>query len=278
MITQHVMHRGAVHITRDELARIDAPPATQTWFPLKHSTVLDRTCETLEGAGFGIDSMQLSVARADARFFGTLRLTNRITPDVSLAVGIRNSNDQSFPIGFCVGERTFVCDNLSFHSEIVISRRHTRFGETRFQEAMSRAVLGLHQFQASAAQRITALNDWELSDDQANSLILQSFEAGIVSNRLLPSVIRQWRQPPIEDFKPRTGWSLLNAFTSALKDRQETNPQQAALQTIRLQKLLAPPLRIVEPPGVSVASSSFVNDVTPGADRSAVAVDAMVAT
>lgn len=261
MSTQHLMHRGAVHITRADLARIDAPAPTRTWFPLKHSTVLDRTCETLDAAGFRIDSMQLSVARAEARFFGTLRLNNRITPEVSLAVGIRNSNDQSFPIGFCVGERTFVCDNLSFHSEIVISRKHTRFGETRFQEAMSRAVLGLHQFQASAAQRIAALNNWELSDDQANSLILQSFESGIVSNHLLPTVIREWRQPAIEDFKPRTGWSLLNAFTAALKDRQASNPQQAALQTIRLQKLLAPPSRLVEADAVDAAL--FASDSSP---------------
>ena len=277
MSTQHTMHRGAVNVTRDQLLAIAAPPATETWFPLKHSTVLDRTCETLEGAGFGIDSMQLSVARADARFFGTLRLTNRITPEVSLAVGIRNSNDQSFPIGFCVGERTFVCDNLAFHSEIVISRKHTRFGETRFQEAMSRAVLGLHQFQASAAQRIAALNVWELTDDQANSLILQSFEAGIVSNRLLPVVIREWRRPPIEDFRPRTGWSLLNAFTTALKARQESNPQQAALQTIRLQRLLAPPMRFVEPTTDDGVSPSNVDDVRASADRSSVAAEALLA-
>lgn len=243
---QHYMHRGAVNVVRGELARIEAPPPTDTWFPLKHSAVLDRTCETLESAGFGIDAMQLSVARNEARFFGTLRLTNRITPGVSLAVGIRNSNDQSFPIGFCVGERVFNCDNLSFHSEIVIARRHTRFGEVRFQEAMSKAVLGLHQYQLTAAQRIDALAQWELSDDQANSLILRSFEEGIISTRLLPAVIREWRNPPIEDFKPRTGWSLLNSYTAVLKERQQTNPQEAALATIRLQRLLAPPVRTLD--------------------------------
>lgn len=243
---QHYMHRGATIVDRTQLAAIDAPQATDTWFPLKHATVLDRACETLEGAGFGIAAMQLAVHRHEARFFGTLRLTNRITPEVGLAVGIRNSNDQSFPIGFCVGESVFVCDNLAFHSEIVISRRHTRFGEVRFQEAMSRAVLGLHQYQQSAAQRIEALAHWELSDDQANSLILRSFEQGIISTRLLPAVINEWRNPPIEDFKPRTGWSLLNCFTGVLKERQQANPQEAALQTIRLQKLLAPPTRTLD--------------------------------
>ena len=53
-------HRGAVELDRNGLQTIEAPPPTDTWFPLKHSVVLDRVCETLDGAGFGIDTMQLA--------------------------------------------------------------------------------------------------------------------------------------------------------------------------------------------------------------------------
>jgi hypothetical protein len=239
--TQHYMHVGARDISRGDLAMIEAPQPTSTWFPLKHSHVLDTVTETLNGAGFGVDSMQLSVGRDNARFFGTLRLMNRVNDVASIAVGIRNSVDKSFPIGFCVGTRVFVCDNLAFHSEIVIARRHTRFGQSRFNEAVSEAVLGLHQYQVAEQGRIERLQDWQVSDHEANSLILQSFESGIVSSRLLPAVIREWRNPPIVDFAPRTGWSLLNAFTSVLKERQRANPPEAAMKTIRLQHLLAPP-------------------------------------
>ncbi|MGE0536207.1 MAG: hypothetical protein AB7O68_14600 [Pirellulales bacterium] len=241
MNSEHYMHVGARDVDRAELSLIEAPPPTRTWYPLKHADVLDTVCETLDGVGFGVESMQLSVARDNARFFGTLRLTNRVNDIASIAVGIRNSVDKSFPIGFCVGTRVFVCDNLAFRSEIVIARKHTRFGQTRFNEAVSKAVLGLHQYQVAEEERIRMLQRWELSEETANSLILQSFESSIVSVRLLPAVIREWRNPPIEDFAPRTGWSLLNCFTSALKDRQRRNPQEAALATIRLQKLLSPP-------------------------------------
>ncbi|MCU0871563.1 MAG: hypothetical protein MUE50_04395 [Pirellulaceae bacterium] len=34
-----------------------------------------------------------------------------------------------------------------------------------------------------------------MSLDQANSLILQAYEDGIIGARLLPHVIREWRQP-----------------------------------------------------------------------------------
>lgn len=234
-------HRGAVEVNANQLLQIEAPPPTDTWYPLKHSVVLGRVIETLDVAGFGIESMQLSVARNEQRFFGVLKLSNKVTEGCSLAVGIRNSNDQSYPIGFAVGERVFVCDNLAFHSEIIISRRHTRFGEDRFNSAVSQAVLGLHQYQLAAAVRIGRLQSWELSQDEADGTILRAFEKGLVSSRTLPAVIKEWRTPSFPEHQPRTGYSLLQAFTFALKDRAKSSPQEFAATTIGLQRLLNPP-------------------------------------
>ncbi len=190
-----VLHRGAREVDVEELDRVPCPPPTDTWFPVKHSVVLDRVCETLIGAGFGIEAMQLSLARDNQRFFGTLTLKNRLNNDACLAVGVRNSTDKSFPIGLVCGSRVFVCDNLAFSSEIVIARRHTKYGSDRFNEAVSQAVLGLHQYQASAQQRIAQLQNWELSPLEADSLLLKSFETGIVSSRLLPRGDRCLAEP-----------------------------------------------------------------------------------
>jgi hypothetical protein len=234
-------HRGSVELDRQALGRIEAPPPTDTWYPIKHAVVLDRVCETLDGAGFGIEAMQLSVARNEQRFFGVLNLKTKVTNECSLAVGIRNSTDQSYPIGFAVGERVFVCDNLAFHSEIIISRRHTRFGELRFNSAVSQAVLGLTEYQRTAADRIGRLQAWELSPNEADAMILRAFEKGFVSTRTLPSVIKEWRQPSFPEHCARTGYSLLQAFTFALKDRAKSSPQEFAATTIGLQRLLSPP-------------------------------------
>jgi len=84
------------------------------------------------------------VSHGGARFFGTLDLTTSVSEGVTLAVGIRNSNDQSFPIGFCCGQRVFVCDNLAFTSEIIVSKKYTRFGQERYLEGLARAVGSRH--------------------------------------------------------------------------------------------------------------------------------------
>src|SRR4051812_19222449 len=123
MANDLVLHRGAHEVSREELKAIEAPPATGTWFPVRHEEVLSTTVATLETAGFQVARMQLALSRAGGRFFGTLDLESPLAEGVSLAVGVRNSLDKSFPLGFCAGHRVFVCDNLSFHSDLMVKRK-----------------------------------------------------------------------------------------------------------------------------------------------------------
>lgn len=235
-----VNHRGAQIVDPEALALIKPPPPTRTWFPIAHSQVLDSVRNALDGAGYQINRQQLSVTPNGHRFFATLDLTTRINDAISLAVGVRNSTDQTFPIGFACGNRVFCCDNLSFHAELVISKRHTRFGNERYLAALANAVASLPSYTATAAAQITALQNWQLTPQEAESIILRSYEQGLIGARLLPDLIQEWRKPTHDEFKAQTGWSLWNCFTAVLRNMQESQPSQAALTTIRLQKLLTP--------------------------------------
>lgn len=234
-----VLHTGARKVDRVDVEMVEAPPPTKSWFPVRHRDVLRTVEERLTEAGFAIARSQFALTATGARFFGTLDLTASIVDGVNLSVGIRNSIDKSFPIGFCCGERVFVCDNLAFGASTIIAKKHTRFGSQRFSERLSDVILGLSEYQIQAKQRIYRLQCHELSADQANSLILQAFEHGVVSYRTLPKVIQEYRTPRHQEFEPRTAWSLLNAFTEILKVRQ-SNPAMFASLTIRLQGLLDP--------------------------------------
>lgn len=236
-----ITHRGGRDVTQDELERISTPEATDTWFPIPHAQVLHAVEETLQGGGFLIQRRRLSIAKEGSRFFGTLDLSTPITDGVSLAVGIRNSTDKSFPIGFCCGTRVFVCDNLAFTSEIVVAKKHTRFGQERYLEGIAKAVSSLMQYRESTAQWIGEMKDWQLSPEAADSFILRSYEEEVIGARQLPLVLREWRQPRFEEYRPRTAWSLFNSFTDVLgRTREKTHPAQAALTTMRLRRLLSP--------------------------------------
>lgn len=238
MANDLVLHCGARHVERAELDAVEAPPPTETWFPLRHSAVLDRVKTTLDGAGFSVTREVLALNADNHRFFGTLDLKSEIGNGVGLSIGVRNSTDKSFPLGLVGGSRVFVCDNLAFSSEIVVVRKHTKFGERRFADAIAQSMSCLRQFQGTEARRIAWMQSADLSEDAANSYILQAYEKDIVGPRLLPLVIEEWRNPKHEEFKPRTAWSLFNSFTEVLKPRQRSQPANAAHETIRLQKLL----------------------------------------
>lgn len=228
------LHRGGRIVELDELNSIPAPPAEGRWFPLSHGKVLAKVRETLTDAGYAIERQQFGLSGDNARFFGVMDLTMPLVPGVTLAVGVRNSIDKSFPIGFCAGSRVFCCDNLAFRSELLVRKKHTRYGEMRFAAAIGEAVVRLNQFKADEAARVEVMQATNVSNEAADSLMLRAFEKGVVSAPMLPAVIREWREPSYEDFRPRTLWSLFNAFTSALAERAQSNPHSYAVQTMRL--------------------------------------------
>lgn len=256
MTSSLCLHTGARHVSYDELAQVEIPPATKTWVPVKHSTVIDTVQEALRAGGFSIERTEYALTRQAARMFATMNLSAPVGHGVHLAVGVRNSLDKSLPLGFCAGNHVFCCDNLAFRSELLVHRKHTVHGATRFQEAICKAVGSLHQFKEVEAERIRKFQYQDLSEDAAALYMLQAFEENLVSHVLLKKVIQEWRQPTFEEFEPRTMWSLLNAFTTALASRAKSNPQQFARTTIQLQDLLDRPKAnpagtVVISPGVS---------------------------
>jgi hypothetical protein len=159
-------------VQEDELRLVKAPPPEGRWFPIAHYDVLRRVKDTLHEAGYEVAKQNLGLARDGQRFFGTLDLTTRLGEGIALAVGVRNSTDKSFPLGFCAGNRVFCCDNLSFRSELLVKRKHTRFGEQRFAAAIAQAVTLLGQFRELEAARIQHMLGTELQPEMADSLIL----------------------------------------------------------------------------------------------------------
>src|SRR5205823_14333777 len=116
--------------------------------------VLASVKETLRGAGYAVRSEKYALARSGARFFGVLDLETPLAEGVSLSVGVRNSVDKSFPLGFAAGSRVFCCDNLAFRAELLVRRKHTVNGMRAFGTAIGSAVASLVSFKEAEEQRI----------------------------------------------------------------------------------------------------------------------------
>jgi hypothetical protein len=241
-----MLHSGGKVATLDEIRNVSTPAAVGRWHPTAHATVLDSVRETLIGAGYIIRAEKYALARNDQRFFGILDLATPLVTGVSLSVGVRNSTDKSFPLGFAAGSRVFVCDNLAFSAELMVRRKHTRFGLQRFGNAIAEAVTSLASFRDAEAARIQRLAETELTPANASHLILSAFRRGIISSVQIADVCKEWETPRHDDFKPRTAWSLFNAFTEILRNRAITAPQTFVAQTIRLNGLMLPEVKAID--------------------------------
>jgi len=133
-------------------------------------------------------------------------------------MGLRNSHDKTFPAGIVAGASVFVCDNLSFSGEIKFARKHTRNINRDLPQLVERSVGLLMQRWYDQDKRIGAYKEAEIGDVQAHDLVIRACDVGVCSNRLIPSVLHEWREPRHEAFESRNVWSLFNAFTEALKD------------------------------------------------------------
>lgn len=235
-----IRSNGAALVTSDELRKFEAPPSQGRWFPMAHSEVFDRVSNTLTDAGFVIRASQLSVSKNGHRFFGTLDLGSLVADGVFLAVGIRNSTDKSFPISFCGGSKVFVCENLSFYADLLISRKHTKNGLTHFSSDISNAVARLDQFKVDEARRIEVMQRTELHEERAESLIVRALDKNIINTQEISKVLSEWRQPSFKDFEARTYWGLMNAFTTVMGKGEGNNPSRYAVRTMKLSAHLLP--------------------------------------
>ena len=66
--------------------------------------------------------------------------------------------------------------------------------------------------------RFDAYKEKRITNTTAHDLIIRATDVGVCSNRLIPAVLKQWREPKHDAFQERNVWSLFNSFTEALKE------------------------------------------------------------
>jgi len=66
-------------------------------------------------------------------------------------------------------------------------------------------------------RRIAVYKEKRLNNARAHDLIVRACDVGVCSNRLIPSVLDEWRKPRHKEFEERNTWTFFNAVTESLK-------------------------------------------------------------
>ncbi|EIP96372.1 hypothetical protein OpiT1DRAFT_00787 [Opitutaceae bacterium TAV1] len=213
-----LLHCGAAAVERSALREIRTPLATPTWTPIPHLRLVEQIERALASARLSIVNQAHALSHGGDRYFGLIQVQNGSQHSgYAWVLGLRNSHDKRFPAGLVAGSQVFVCDNLAFHGEVCIARKHTRFITRDLPMLTEKAIGQLVDRWHSQDERIACYQDARIGDTEAHDLMIRAVDSGVCPVTTLPRVLKEWREPGYEEFRPRNTWSLFNAFTEALK-------------------------------------------------------------
>ena len=213
-------------VTREQLALVETPDATRSFKPVPHIELIETLERVLRLNQITIRKEQFALRRDGATLFGVLQLAYQDTPDGMAALGLRTSNNRTMSIQLCAGLSVFVCDNMVFRGDLIaLNRKHTAGLHLRTE--INHAILRFQDHFGRLTGEITNLKERSVSDTDAKAILHDVFVKGILPIRLLPEASNLYFEPFVDEFRPRTAWSLHNAFTAVAKEMPITTRMPA---------------------------------------------------
>lgn len=226
-----VLHRGGWEATPADLASVPVPDDTDTWKAVPYPRLIEEVNLHVPRFGLTVTRAEYALAREGRQMFGVLTCTNgNAESRWALAIGLRTSYDRSLATELVAGTRVFCCDNLAFHGEASVSRKHTANVFRDLPDLIYRMLSSVSAMKQRMAEDIHQMEIRHLDEPIAHHLMVEAIRRGVLPASRLPKVIEAWDSPQHEEFKPRNAWSLFNAFTEVAKARSPADQMDSTLR------------------------------------------------
>jgi hypothetical protein len=216
-----------------------APWADRTrlsrWRPIQHGLLARTLLEEAEDHGLEILRHGWEVAGpGDTDLFGTIDLRGgsrvQMPEGLCFSIGVRHSNAGRYALTLVTGARVMVCSNGVLSGERVLARRHT--DDLDLRDVVRGGLADSIALASSVGIWVEHLQDTKVSPQQADRMMMEGARTRVLPWSALRKVDHAWRCPPHDVFRPRTAWSLYNAFTEAARERKPA-AQLKALRGLR---------------------------------------------
>jgi hypothetical protein len=189
--------------------------------PVPHIVLVDGLLNEIDRRGFVPVKTQFALGHKGDALFGVIDLQGKFS-DRSMAIGFRNSVDQSLGIQGVAGSHVFVCDNLALSGSVFAFKRKNTTG----LDFGSMIATGFDKFllQAEAFDvQVARLQGTVISADRAKTVIYDIFAARVLPVRLFDDVNRFYFDADAEtvpEVASNRGnvWGVHNAVTRAMRD------------------------------------------------------------
>lgn len=230
-------------VTREEVYAVDPPEFTDTWRPIAHRTLIDLVCSSLDSYGLRVWKSEFGMSQDKHKMFGVLDLQlghGLYNPEFTMSVGLRNSTDKSLAASVVLGNRVFVCDNLCFTGEVILTKRHDAGIDTLLPRKLDNAVKEfIIKFQEVDVPQIALWKQKEVSLEQGTEFICEVAEIGAIPVIGILKCREYFRHQKHPELQASNVWALMNAITQYQRDdRAEVNPQIKREESLLLWKHL----------------------------------------
>ncbi len=215
-----ILHCGARHINRERLNKIPAPKPTVSWHPVRYGQLIDEVERSLKAKDLKIISDQYGVTEGNKKMFGLLQIGGmKEQVDYGFVIGVRGSIDKTMAEGIACGASVFVCDNMSFSSEVVMNRKNTRNVMEDLPLMVDEAIAKVSPLWNIQNIKFDTYKECEMSKEEAWAAMGEAFEKGVFPWVKGERIIKEFSEPRHPEFKGNTVWSFFNAVTEHLKPR-----------------------------------------------------------
>lgn len=226
--------KSSRYVKYPELKTLPMPDATTTFKPVPFYDFVTKLLTGLWDRRMKVVSDQYIISADGMKLFGLIELENEFN-GVRFAVGLRTSNDKSTRLALAVGYKVMCCSNGMLQGDFLpLSVKHT--ANLELDDALALGIDRVRRRFGDLESAIRHKQEKLITDTAGKEFIYDAFTAGKFPVSLFRTVNSEYfEKPSYDEFKPRTVFSLENAFTTSFKKLQ---PLQQFEQTVRLGKFL----------------------------------------
>lgn len=207
-------------ISKYYLTGTDLPKETRTYKPVSHGQLIDLTLESIDKAGFSLDSEDYSSAKNGNVANGKFAIRNVADKEMQLQIGWQNSYDKSLSLKFAIGTKIFICSNGCVSGNYgSFKKKHQGdvqiFTPTAITDYIKSAGDGFLQIQKEREMMKNIQVDPRITAELVGRMILE--KEFIESTQL--NIIRRELKNPTHDYNSQSSlWELYQFTTFSMKE------------------------------------------------------------
>lgn len=192
--------------------------------PIEHARLLETTRRCFDMANYELTEWKYLLSNDKQRMLAGFEIKHKDLPNYaewSFTGAIMTSTNSTLSARLLFGQTVAVCDNGCIWAEHVLRHKHTFNAPTNLKYMIMDKIENLTTITSDIHRSTEIMKQIPMNDAKVHDFLVQSCKRDVLKWQHAPLVLDQWNDPDYEDFKPRTQWSLFNAYTHVWKKRNQ---------------------------------------------------------